>query len=174
MGRWFFLWPCRISFAAVSTTHWHFAASGSSSPFPGALSCTRCSIVWVGSHGPQLLATLLLGEPRCGQPGCVTSSPPGPWCSVPIGLLLPRSPDAGLHMVGTHLGLADRLCSDGSAGMPQVSVFGFGADSKGNWHHYWEENRWSGAFRRTRVHDADVEFSLIQRLAAEGRILFYQ
>ncbi|POI36015.1 hypothetical protein CIB84_000233 [Bambusicola thoracicus] len=56
----------------------------------------------------------------------------------------------------------------------QVSVFGFGADSKGNWHHYWEENRWSGAFRRTRVHDADVEFSLIQRLAAEGRILFYQ
>ncbi|XP_038022139.1 CMP-N-acetylneuraminate-beta-galactosamide-alpha-2,3-sialyltransferase 2 isoform X1 [Anas platyrhynchos] len=56
----------------------------------------------------------------------------------------------------------------------QVSVFGFGADSKGNWHHYWEENRWSGAFRRTRVHDADVEFSLIQRLAAEGRILFYK
>uniref|UniRef100_A0A8C9FKD9 CMP-N-acetylneuraminate-beta-galactosamide-alpha-2,3-sialyltransferase 2 n=1 Tax=Pavo cristatus TaxID=9049 RepID=A0A8C9FKD9_PAVCR len=56
----------------------------------------------------------------------------------------------------------------------QVSVFGFGADSKGNWHHYWEENRWSGAFRRTGVHDADVEFSLIQRLAAEGRILFYQ
>ncbi|KAI6073935.1 CMP-N-acetylneuraminate-beta-galactosamide-alpha-2,3-sialyltransferase 2-like isoform X1 [Aix galericulata] len=56
----------------------------------------------------------------------------------------------------------------------QVSAFGFGADSKGNWHHYWEENRWSGAFRRTRVHDADVEFSLIQRLAAEGRILFYK
>ncbi|NXK46217.1 SIA4B sialyltransferase, partial [Chauna torquata] len=56
----------------------------------------------------------------------------------------------------------------------QVSVFGFGADSKGNWHHYWEENRWSGAFRRTRVHDADIEFSLIQRLAAEGRILFYK
>ncbi|XP_065705976.2 CMP-N-acetylneuraminate-beta-galactosamide-alpha-2,3-sialyltransferase 2-like [Patagioenas fasciata] len=56
----------------------------------------------------------------------------------------------------------------------QVSVFGFGADSDGNWHHYWEKNRWSGAFRRTRVHDADVEFSLIERLAAEGRILFYK
>ncbi|KFO76212.1 CMP-N-acetylneuraminate-beta-galactosamide-alpha-2, 3-sialyltransferase 2, partial [Cuculus canorus] len=56
----------------------------------------------------------------------------------------------------------------------QVSVFGFGADSEGNWHHYWERNRWSGAFRRTRVHNADVEFSLIQRLAAEGRILFYK
>uniref|UniRef100_A0A8D0FGH0 CMP-N-acetylneuraminate-beta-galactosamide-alpha-2,3-sialyltransferase 2 n=1 Tax=Strix occidentalis caurina TaxID=311401 RepID=A0A8D0FGH0_STROC len=56
----------------------------------------------------------------------------------------------------------------------QVSVFGFGADSEGNWHHYWEKNRWSGAFRRTRVHDADVEFSIIKRLAAEGRILFYK
>ncbi|XP_074776401.1 CMP-N-acetylneuraminate-beta-galactosamide-alpha-2,3-sialyltransferase 2-like [Athene noctua] len=56
----------------------------------------------------------------------------------------------------------------------QVSVFGFGADSEGNWHHYWEKNRWSGAFRRTRVHDADVEFSIINRLAAEGRILFYK
>ncbi|NXP46425.1 SIA4B sialyltransferase, partial [Heliornis fulica] len=56
----------------------------------------------------------------------------------------------------------------------QVSVFGFGADSDGNWHHYWEKNRWSGAFRRTRVHDADVEFSLIERLAAEGKILFYK
>ncbi|KFP69856.1 CMP-N-acetylneuraminate-beta-galactosamide-alpha-2, 3-sialyltransferase 2, partial [Acanthisitta chloris] len=56
----------------------------------------------------------------------------------------------------------------------QVSVFGFGADSEGNWHHYWEKNRWSGAFRRTRVHDADAEFSLIQRLADEGRILFYK
>ncbi|XP_027639569.1 CMP-N-acetylneuraminate-beta-galactosamide-alpha-2,3-sialyltransferase 2-like isoform X1 [Falco biarmicus] len=56
----------------------------------------------------------------------------------------------------------------------QVSVFGFGADSEGNWHHYWEKNRWSGAFRRTRVHDADVEFSLIETLAVEGRILFYK
>ncbi|PKU44153.1 cmp-n-acetylneuraminate-beta-galactosamide-alpha- -sialyltransferase 2-like [Limosa lapponica baueri] len=56
----------------------------------------------------------------------------------------------------------------------QVSVFGFGADRDGNWHHYWEKNRWSGAFRRTRVHDADVEFSLIERLAAEGRISFHK
>ncbi|NXU47328.1 SIA4B sialyltransferase, partial [Turnix velox] len=56
----------------------------------------------------------------------------------------------------------------------QVSVFGFGADSEGNWHHYWEKNRWPGAFRRTKVHDADAEFSLIERLAAEGRIWFYK
>uniref|UniRef100_A0A8C7EAC6 CMP-N-acetylneuraminate-beta-galactosamide-alpha-2,3-sialyltransferase 2 n=1 Tax=Nothoprocta perdicaria TaxID=30464 RepID=A0A8C7EAC6_NOTPE len=47
----------------------------------------------------------------------------------------------------------------------QVSVFGFGADPRGNWHHYWEENRYSGAFRKTKVHDADVEFSIIKRLA---------
>ncbi|NXP17139.1 SIA4B sialyltransferase, partial [Scytalopus superciliaris] len=56
----------------------------------------------------------------------------------------------------------------------QVSVFGFGADSEGNWHHYWEKNHWAGAFRRTRVHDADVEFSIIKKLADEGRILFYE
>ncbi|XP_064023590.1 CMP-N-acetylneuraminate-beta-galactosamide-alpha-2,3-sialyltransferase 2-like isoform X2 [Pogoniulus pusillus] len=56
----------------------------------------------------------------------------------------------------------------------QVSVFGFGADSEGNWHHYWKRNRWAGGFRKTRVHDADAEFSTIQRLAAEGRIAFHQ
>ncbi|NWV19595.1 SIA4B sialyltransferase, partial [Origma solitaria] len=49
----------------------------------------------------------------------------------------------------------------------QVSVFGFGADSEGNLHHYWEKTRGSRAFHRTRVHDADVEFSLIKRLAHE-------
>ena len=97
----------------------------------------------------------------------------GPHALCPEGFSCP-APQIQDCTVGTYLGLAVSLCSDGSAGMPQVSVFGFGADSKGNWHHYWEENRWSGAFRRTRVHDADVEFSLIQRLAAEGRILFYQ
>ncbi|NXB12727.1 SIA4B sialyltransferase, partial [Cnemophilus loriae] len=56
----------------------------------------------------------------------------------------------------------------------QVSVFGFRADSEGNWHHYWEKNHWSRAFRRMRVYDTDVEFSLIERLAHEGRIVFYK
>ncbi|NXI03865.1 SIA4B sialyltransferase, partial [Pachycephala philippinensis] len=46
----------------------------------------------------------------------------------------------------------------------QVSVFGFRAHSEGNWHHYREKKCWSRAFCRTRVHDADVEFSLIERL----------
>ncbi|XP_020638109.3 CMP-N-acetylneuraminate-beta-galactosamide-alpha-2,3-sialyltransferase 2 [Pogona vitticeps] len=55
----------------------------------------------------------------------------------------------------------------------QVSAFGFGADNNGDWHHYWEENHYAGAFRKTRVHDGDFEFGLIKRLAAEGKVLFY-
>ncbi|XP_049590431.1 ST3 beta-galactoside alpha-2,3-sialyltransferase 8 [Syngnathus scovelli] len=52
----------------------------------------------------------------------------------------------------------------------QVSVFGYGADKQGNWHHYWEENRYAGAFRKTGVHSADFETQVIQRLAEEGKI----
>ncbi|XP_066481548.1 CMP-N-acetylneuraminate-beta-galactosamide-alpha-2,3-sialyltransferase 2-like [Tiliqua scincoides] len=56
----------------------------------------------------------------------------------------------------------------------QVSAFGFGADSKGNWHHYWEENRGAGAFRKTGVHDAIVEQGLIERLANESKVTLYK
>lgn len=56
----------------------------------------------------------------------------------------------------------------------QVSVFGFGADSKGNWHHYWEENHNAGAFRKTGVHDAVVELGLIERLANENEVSLYK
>uniref|UniRef100_A0A1A8BM27 CMP-N-acetylneuraminate-beta-galactosamide-alpha-2,3-sialyltransferase 2 n=2 Tax=Nothobranchius kadleci TaxID=1051664 RepID=A0A1A8BM27_NOTKA len=52
----------------------------------------------------------------------------------------------------------------------QVSVFGYGADQQGNWHHYWEENRYAGAFRKTGVHSADYETEIIHRLAKEGKI----
>ncbi|XP_033995075.1 ST3 beta-galactoside alpha-2,3-sialyltransferase 8 [Trematomus bernacchii] len=52
----------------------------------------------------------------------------------------------------------------------QVSVFGYGADKQGNWHHYWEENRYAGAFRKTGVHSADFETVIIQQLAKEGKI----
>lgn len=52
----------------------------------------------------------------------------------------------------------------------QVSVFGYGADQQGNWHHYWEENRYAGAFRKTGVHNADFETEVIQQLAKEGKI----
>ncbi|KAK9529558.1 hypothetical protein VZT92_013641 [Zoarces viviparus] len=52
----------------------------------------------------------------------------------------------------------------------QVSVFGYGADQQGNWHHYWEDNRNAGAFRKTGVHSADFEKQIIQQLAKEGKI----
>lgn len=55
----------------------------------------------------------------------------------------------------------------------QVSVFGYGADEQGRWHHYWEENRYAGAFRKTGVHSADFEISVIQQLAKEGKITLH-
>ncbi|KAF3854457.1 hypothetical protein F7725_022512 [Dissostichus mawsoni] len=55
----------------------------------------------------------------------------------------------------------------------EVNVFGFGADSRGNWHHYWEQNRYSGEFRKTGVHDADYEAQIIERLAKAGKITLF-
>lgn len=55
-----------------------------------------------------------------------------------------------------------------------ISVFGFGADQKGNWHHYWENNRFAGAFKWTGVHNAEFESKLIAALAEEGRLKFYK
>lgn len=55
----------------------------------------------------------------------------------------------------------------------QVNVFGFGADSRGNWHHYWEQNRYSGEFRKTGVHDADYEAQIIKHLAKAGKITVF-
>ncbi|XP_037535603.1 ST3 beta-galactoside alpha-2,3-sialyltransferase 8 [Nematolebias whitei] len=52
----------------------------------------------------------------------------------------------------------------------QVSVFGYGADQQGNWHHYWEQNHNAGAFRKTGVHSADFETEVIHQLAKEGKI----
>ncbi|XP_070814583.1 ST3 beta-galactoside alpha-2,3-sialyltransferase 8 [Chaetodon trifascialis] len=52
----------------------------------------------------------------------------------------------------------------------QVSVFGYGADEQGNWHHYWEENRYAGAFRKTGVHSAEFETHVIHQLAKAGKI----
>ncbi|KAL7985459.1 hypothetical protein Chor_004029 [Crotalus horridus] len=56
----------------------------------------------------------------------------------------------------------------------KVSVFGFGADSNGNWHHYWEDNRYAGAFRQSGVHNGPFELQLIERLAIEGKLAFYK
>ncbi|NWX60982.1 SIA4B sialyltransferase, partial [Promerops cafer] len=88
------------------------------------------------------------------------------WAPAPQGQaeLLGREPTAALLSTQHWLLLA---CA-------QVLVFGFGADSEGNWHHCWEKTCWSGAFRRTRVHDANVEFSLVERRAHEGRVVFHK
>lgn len=57
---------------------------------------------------------------------------------------------------------------------PQVNVYGFGADSRGNWHHYWENNRYAGEFRKTGVHDADFEAHIIDMLAKASKIEVYR
>jgi len=56
----------------------------------------------------------------------------------------------------------------------QVTVFGFGADQYGNWHHYWEENTLSGAFRHTGVHDADHEYNVTLQLAEKHKIQLFR
>ncbi|XP_005469726.1 ST3 beta-galactoside alpha-2,3-sialyltransferase 8 isoform X1 [Oreochromis niloticus] len=55
----------------------------------------------------------------------------------------------------------------------QVSVFGYGADKQGNWHHYWEKNQFAGAFKKTGVHSADFENQIIKQLANEGKITLH-
>lgn len=55
----------------------------------------------------------------------------------------------------------------------EVSVFGYGADVNGNWHHYWEENKYASAFRKTGVHSADFETETLRKLAEEGKIRLY-
>ncbi|CAM5092491.1 unnamed protein product [Natator depressus] len=56
----------------------------------------------------------------------------------------------------------------------EVNVFGFGADSWGNWHHYWENNRYAGEFRKTGVHDADFEAHIIDMLVKTSKINVYR
>ncbi|XP_051788543.1 ST3 beta-galactoside alpha-2,3-sialyltransferase 8 [Erpetoichthys calabaricus] len=56
----------------------------------------------------------------------------------------------------------------------QVSVFGYGADKLGNWHHYWENNTFGGAFRKTGVHNADNEMEIIQKLHDIKKVTFYK
>ncbi|RXM92259.1 CMP-N-acetylneuraminate-beta-galactosamide-alpha-2,3-sialyltransferase 2 [Acipenser ruthenus] len=55
----------------------------------------------------------------------------------------------------------------------EVSVFGYGADVNGNWHHYWEENKYASAFRKTGVHNADFETKTLRKLVEEGKIRQY-
>ncbi|KAL2091334.1 hypothetical protein ACEWY4_013597 [Coilia grayii] len=56
----------------------------------------------------------------------------------------------------------------------EVSVFGYGADERGNWHHYWENNKNGGAFRKTGVHNADYETEIIRKLHEAGKIRLHK
>uniref|UniRef100_A0A8C6TAD2 CMP-N-acetylneuraminate-beta-galactosamide-alpha-2,3-sialyltransferase 1 n=1 Tax=Neogobius melanostomus TaxID=47308 RepID=A0A8C6TAD2_9GOBI len=61
--------------------------------------------------------------------------------------------------------LALHLCDE-------VSVFGFGADSDGNWSHYWEVLR--NKKLKTGPHPGSVEYKMILELARQGRVAFYR
>nr|XP_061808542.1 CMP-N-acetylneuraminate-beta-galactosamide-alpha-2,3-sialyltransferase 1-like [Nerophis lumbriciformis] len=56
----------------------------------------------------------------------------------------------------------------------EVSVFGFGADQYGNWHHYWEENLLNDAFRYTGIHDGDFEYNITTLLADKHKIQMFK
>lgn len=54
----------------------------------------------------------------------------------------------------------------------EVSVFGFGADSDGNWSHYWEELE--DKHLRTGPHPGSVEYDVHEELDKQGKITFYK
>ncbi|XP_048364538.1 CMP-N-acetylneuraminate-beta-galactosamide-alpha-2,3-sialyltransferase 1 [Sphaerodactylus townsendi] len=56
----------------------------------------------------------------------------------------------------------------------ELDLYGFGADTKGNWHHYWENNPSAGAFRQTGVHDGDFESNVTLNLASAYKIRIFK
>ncbi|XP_062414531.1 CMP-N-acetylneuraminate-beta-galactosamide-alpha-2,3-sialyltransferase 1-like [Pungitius pungitius] len=54
----------------------------------------------------------------------------------------------------------------------EVAVFGFGADSEGNWSHYWEQITYKRL--RTGRHPGNVEYKMIEELAKHKVIKFYK
>ncbi|XP_056284843.1 CMP-N-acetylneuraminate-beta-galactosamide-alpha-2,3-sialyltransferase 2-like isoform X2 [Pseudoliparis swirei] len=53
----------------------------------------------------------------------------------------------------------------------EVHLFGFGADSEGQWRHYWEELR--NKLFKTGVHAGNVEFAMIKELSQNQIIKYY-
>ncbi|XP_043922208.1 CMP-N-acetylneuraminate-beta-galactosamide-alpha-2,3-sialyltransferase 1-like [Protopterus annectens] len=74
-----------------------------------------------------------------------------------------RYPSTGILAVVFALHLCDEL-----------DVYGFGADSNGNWHHYWENNYGAAAFRKTGVHDADFEANVTATLLSIGKLHLFR
>ncbi|KAL0962200.1 hypothetical protein UPYG_G00337030 [Umbra pygmaea] len=56
----------------------------------------------------------------------------------------------------------------------RVKVFGFGADHRGNWHHYWDQSYLGDAFRHTGVHDADFEYNVTLLLADKHKVELFK
>ncbi|XP_055968166.1 CMP-N-acetylneuraminate-beta-galactosamide-alpha-2,3-sialyltransferase 1 isoform X2 [Sorex fumeus] len=55
----------------------------------------------------------------------------------------------------------------------EVNLYGFGANSKGDWHHYWETNPSAGAFRKTGVHDGDFESNVTSILTSINKVRIF-
>ncbi|XP_037651473.1 CMP-N-acetylneuraminate-beta-galactosamide-alpha-2,3-sialyltransferase 1-like [Sebastes umbrosus] len=53
----------------------------------------------------------------------------------------------------------------------EVHVFGFGADSDGNWSHYWEKLRYKNL--KTGGHPEGLEYKVIQELDMRRKLTFY-
>ncbi|XP_053571351.1 CMP-N-acetylneuraminate-beta-galactosamide-alpha-2,3-sialyltransferase 1 [Bombina bombina] len=70
-----------------------------------------------------------------------------------------RYPSTGILSVIFALHICDK-----------VDLYGFGADSHGNWHHYWENNNAGGAFRQTGVHDGDFEADILANLSSINKV----
>lgn len=56
--------------------------------------------------------------------------------------------------------------------LEQVHVFGYGADSDGNWSHYWEEL--SDPKLGTGLHYGKQEYDVIRKLAVQQKIHFFK
>ncbi|XP_042362538.1 CMP-N-acetylneuraminate-beta-galactosamide-alpha-2,3-sialyltransferase 1-like [Plectropomus leopardus] len=54
----------------------------------------------------------------------------------------------------------------------EVNVFGYGADSEGNWSHYWE--KLGNRHLKTGVHPGNHEYGIIEELAAQQIVTFYR
>lgn len=54
----------------------------------------------------------------------------------------------------------------------EVKIFGFGADERGNWNHYWEELKNKNL--KTGNHPGSIEHSLILELAKQNKVTFFR
>ncbi|XP_033986989.1 CMP-N-acetylneuraminate-beta-galactosamide-alpha-2,3-sialyltransferase 1-like [Trematomus bernacchii] len=54
----------------------------------------------------------------------------------------------------------------------EVHVFGYGADSEGNWSHYFEKLQ--NKKLKTGLHPGNVEYGIIQELAKQRKVTFYK